>query len=178
MPVSLLSFAAAGPPAGDETARFVLRNDPPRQARLPLAERYRRALERRDVVFSSDHGRCLIDTVVDRQARDAYRCFGVAADQKRLLALVAWDDRRSPVDVRAAIRSAVTRAMNREFGRQAWIGEDNPTDGLDRDGQGSGAKRVRNRTQFDYLVDRYLPAQTGQVWTVTRGFVNHAPQPA
>lgn len=158
MPVSLMEFHAAGPMSADGEPRFVLRNRESRPSRLPLAERYRQAIEEREVAFNADHQRRLLDIVVDRQTLDGYRCFGVAVDDQKLLVLVAWTTGRDTVDLRAAIKSALARGMNREFGRQVWLGE------------GGGAKRVRNRTQFDYLVNTQLPSRGGLVWTAARGF--------
>ncbi|MEM6329672.1 MAG: hypothetical protein AAF790_05425 [Planctomycetota bacterium] len=158
MPVYLLSFEAYGHASDEaEAPRFVLRNDWPPRDRVPLAERYRQAIEDHRVEFDADHRRKLIDLVMDAQPRHAYRCFGVGAGPTRLHAVLAWDDRRDAVTLRSAIRSAVGRGMNREFGRQPWLGE------------GGATKRVRNRTQFGYLLDTYLPKQTSERWTAGAG---------
>lgn len=166
MSVYLLTFHAYGPrnPAGEP--RFVLRNDAPSapgpRNRLPLADRYRQTVEQREVAFDADHQRKLIDIVMDFQRRGEYRAFGVAADDANVHALVAWTAARDAVDMRAAIKAALERGLNREFGRGAWLGE------------GGGARRVRNRTQFDYLLDTYLPKHCGLVWTAGQGFVREA----
>ncbi|MEM8865980.1 MAG: hypothetical protein AAGF31_10600 [Planctomycetota bacterium] len=152
-----------------EQHRFVLRNQPPAKRQLPLAERYRLAIEERETFFNTDHQRKLIDIVMDFQAKESYRCFGVAADDTRVQAVVAWTTGVSSVDMRSAIWAALGRGMNREFGRQPWLCDV----AIRRDGD---AKRIRNRTQFDYVLDCYLPEQacqqqTGMVWTARQGFV-------
>lgn len=160
MPVYLFTSYAEGPRSADGQPRFVLRNEPtpPRRGRrLPLAESYRQAIDAQEVLFDGDHQRRLMDTVMDEQHRERFRCFGVAADETRLHMLVAWDDGRSAADVQASIRGALVRGLNREFGRRAWLAPE------------GNAKRVRNRTQFDYLLENYLP-HTGQLsWTATTG---------
>ncbi len=159
MPVSLLSFHTIGPRTADGEPRLVLRRQRRSTSRLPLAERYQQAIEHQDVQLDADHQRKLVDIVMDCQQRHDYRCFAVAADENQVLALVAWDDERAAVDIRAAIKASLSRGMNQEFGRQTWLGD------------GGGHKRVRNRTQFDYLSETYLPQRAALVWTCRRGFV-------
>ena len=164
MSVYLITFHAFGPRNESGEPRFVLRDAKERPAtprqRLPLAERYARAIADREVNFDADHQRLLVDTLIDTEARLGYRCLGAAADAWDVHAVVAWTTRQSAIDLRSAIKSSLGQRLDREFGRQAWFGP------------GGGAKRVRNRTQFDYLLQTFLPKRGGLVWTAYRGFAD------
>jgi hypothetical protein len=137
-------------------------------------------LGNRSLCFNDDHQRKLIDLVVDSQATLGFRCFGVSIDHSHLQTLVAWDDRRDPLRLATAIRESLNRGMQYEFGLSTWLaGQGELAEQGELAGQGELAaegeqKRVRNRTQFDYLVETYFPKQAGIVWTRCNGFYRMA----
>ncbi|MEM1305789.1 MAG: hypothetical protein AAGG46_12885, partial [Planctomycetota bacterium] len=205
MPVYLFTYQAYGhadghaygsrKPARDR-ARFG-RGEKVLPANVSLATWRRQQWQQQDVRFTGDHQRRLIDVVIDTQHRQAFRCFGVAAGGTSLHVLVAWDDDRQPSAMRGRIKSALTRGMNKEFGRRPWLADNRLSDGGLSDGglsdeassdeassdgglsqgpsgngppsSGGGCKRVRNRAHFNHLVDRYLVERRGLVWTYRAG---------
>lgn len=108
--------------------------------------------------FDSDHQRRLIDVAIDSQASLCVRFLGFAAGRNRVDVLVAWDDHRDASLLQTRLKDSLAFGLCSEFGRRGWFAE------------ADKCKRVRNRTQYEYLRDHYLPKQIGTTWSTSSGF--------
>lgn len=159
MPVYLFTYHAYGTWLPDRQRGYVKRKQGVLPADHDEAIRYRTAMKAPKVVLHVQHQQLMIETLVDSQAKQHFRCHGAATDTTHLHALVSWTDNRRAVPMRAAVKSSLSRAMNRVFGKRDWLSE------------GGSRKRVQEERHFEHLLGVYLPKHSGLVWIEGRDYL-------
>lgn len=158
MPCCLFTYHAYGSWLPDRQQGYVKRG----QGILPqdmLKHRlYAKAMTEEIVNFSSEHQRCVIESLIKSQTPQRFELHGIATAPTHLHALLAWRDERNVVAMRGLVKGSVSRALNSAFLRRTWLSE------------GGSRKQVRTREHFDYLLTVYLPKHSGWKWSVAKGF--------
>jgi len=88
----------------------------------------------------------MFDAVREKQTHMPITIHGLAADATHLHVLVSWTHDKTFEQIRASIKSSVTRIMNDRFGSRTWISRD------------PSRKRVKDHAHFDYPILEYFPA--------------------
>jgi len=112
--------------------------------------------------FSRDCQRRLVDAAYDAQRTRRFACAAALARADRLEVLVAWDDPRDAEALAAALRETLERAVRQEFGSAAvsggrWLAAE------------TANRRVRNRVQYEWLLERLSAPADGCAWTWPHG---------
>lgn len=149
MPVHLLTFSvdqvSLPAPASPQRAMF------PILVSLRIAENHQN--------FSpEDVQRRMIDLAFDCQQPERVACYAATAGEEQLCLLVAWEDGRTAERLAVAATRRINRGLDAVFG------------GAVRLEKLTGDRRVRNRTQFEYLRDSYFQTLPGLAWNATSGF--------
>jgi REP element-mobilizing transposase RayT len=121
---------------------------------LHIAAHYRFRQKSAAVLFGNAAQRLMIETAREAGPHIDATVHGVAVEPTHIHVLVSWQHARTWESMRASIRSALSRALNHEFGnrgREGWF-SDSPS-----------RKRVRDHEHFDYLLLEYLPDH-GRWW--------------
>lgn len=105
-----------------------------------------------------DYQRRLIDLAFDCQRPEQITCHAAVADDSSLSLLLTWADGRSAERVACAASRRINCGLDAVFG------------GAVRLEAVTSSRRVRNRTQFEYLRDSHLPGLPGLGWNARSGF--------
>jgi REP element-mobilizing transposase RayT len=84
--------------------------------------------------------------------------YAAATDLDHLHTLTAWDDDRSPAQIRANLKRSLTLRLSRDKGRRCFFTKR----GHDR--------RVRDASHFLHLREQYLPDHRGWCWDRRTGW--------
>jgi len=80
----------------------------------------------------------------------------VATDRTHVHVLVSWQGECHSKDQRANLRKAIVTNLQTMRGRETWLSE------------GSSRKRIKDKQQFNDLLDNYLPKHRGLKWSPER----------
>ncbi len=153
MPCFLLTYHAHGSWLPDRSRGYVRRMQGIQSPDVKMAKCYRRNLKQAVVTFDGRTQRLLTAGVHEACIFLSARCHGVATDGSHVHLLVSWRSDRSWESVSEAIKTALTRRLNKDILRQNWFSK------------GSSRKRVKDYSHFDYLVTKYLPNHRGLCWS-------------
>ncbi len=157
MPRYLFTYHAYRSWMPDRPRGFVRRGEGVLPPSGPLAIRYAERATAEPARFSSRIQKLLLDECRIACQRQLLRLHCIATDPSHLHVLLSWPTLRPWSNVRSAVKSSLTRRLNRDVARQTWF-----SDGVSR-------KRVADWKHFKYLVDEYLAAHRGWKWDERRG---------
>ena len=153
MPCFLFTYHAHGSWLPDRSRGYVRRKEGIQVADANMAACYRRNLKQAVVVFDKRIQAVQITGVLEACTCLAARCHGIGTDGSHIHLLVSWNSERSWESVSEAIKSSLTRRLNKQVYRQKWFSK------------GSSRKRVRDRSHYEYLLTKYLPSHRGLCWS-------------
>jgi REP element-mobilizing transposase RayT len=110
-----------------------------------MAENYRANQRESTVTLGDEHIDLLIEVAQGVEPHLDVTVHGGAADATHLHVVVSWTHSKTFEQIRANIRSTLTRAMNERFGKRTWFSRNPPR------------KRVRDHGHFDFLMLQYFP---------------------
>lgn len=158
MPCYLFTYHAFGSWMPDHPRGYVHRG----QGVLPpdehMAKCYRGNLKQAVVQFTPSIQRELIEGALEACQCQQLRCHVIATDSTHVHLLVSWRSNRSWQLARKQIRGNITRRLNASVKRQQWFSKS------------PSRKRVRDRSHFDHLMQRYLPKHSGWKWSESGGY--------
>ncbi|MCH8344794.1 MAG: hypothetical protein IH983_12515 [Planctomycetes bacterium] len=157
MPVYLFTFHAYGSWLPDRSQGYVKRGHGILAPNKTEARRYQQRMKHPVVGFARKHQQLMIETTLEASARIDCALHAVATDPTHIHVLMAWRDGRSWKQVRASVRSALSRRLNAALGRRAWF-----VDSASR-------QRVKDAKHMAHLRRAYLPSHRGLKWSPTRG---------
>lgn len=152
MPCYFFTYHAHGSWLPDHNRGYVHRGQGILATDVKMGVCYRRNLKQSKVVFDEGIQSQIISGIHEACTCLAARCHGIGTDGSHIHLLVSWKSDRSWESVSEAIKTSVTRQLNKQVRRQEWFSK-----GLSR-------KRVRERAHFEYLITRYLPNHRGLRW--------------
>jgi REP element-mobilizing transposase RayT len=157
MPCYLFTFHAYRSWMPDRPRGFVKRGQGVVAANVKLAKRYADRAVEQPTLFSNQVQQLLLYECQVVCGRQTLRLHFVATDPTHVHILVSWRTARPWSTVRSAIKSSLTRRLNRDASRRSWFSN------------GASRKRVADRKHFTRLVDEYLAAHRGWKWDERRG---------
>jgi REP element-mobilizing transposase RayT len=157
MPVYVFTYHAYRSWMPDHKRGFVRRKEGVLPADFALANVYRQQAVQEEIDFDAGLQKLLIDELQIACAKQSYELHFVATEPTHVHALVSWRTGRTWVQVRAGLRSLISRRLNREHGRRAWLSD------------GASRKKVKDQAHFDRLAAEYLPKHRGWKWHPGRG---------
>ena len=152
MPVYHFTFHAYGSWLPGHPRGYARRDEgalPPDQA---MADRYRGLMTSDATEFSDEVQSFVLETLIDSQSLQSFTLYAVASEPTHLHAVVAWQDDREPVAVRSQLKTSLTRALNKAFGRRKWFVKN------------AGQTLVRDEAHLSELVEVYLRKHSGLYW--------------
>jgi hypothetical protein len=142
----------------DKEDGFVLRGEGEQPTNLALSRVYRERMIEGEALFVDSIQRELISEVLVAAEKQRFSLHFAATEPTHLHVLVSWgDDTRPWNKVRNAIKSSLTRRLNRECGKRQWFSDS------------ASRHRVTSEDHFNYLVATYLPRHSGWKWSVFKG---------
>jgi REP element-mobilizing transposase RayT len=167
MPCYLFTFHAYRSWMPDRPQGYVRRGEgalPPddKQARW-----YERHASQAAVLFDQDIQRALIGAAPEAAAHQDFRLHCIATESTHVHVLVSWKDDRTWRRIRTGVKQSMTRTLNRTLGPRAGLPAATEGEEAERRkwfSSGASRKRVRDREDFDYLINEYLPSHRGAFW--------------
>ena len=158
MPCYLFTYHAYGSWLPDRKQGYVKRHQGILPQDMQKHGLYAKAMTEEIVNFSSEHQRCIIESLIKSQTPQRFELHYVATDPTHVHALLAWRDDRNVVAMPGLVKGSISRELNAAMKRRTWLSE------------GGSRKQVRNREHFDYLMTTYLPKHSGWKWSVAERF--------
>ncbi|MBI1369743.1 MAG: hypothetical protein GC162_13940 [Planctomycetes bacterium] len=117
-----------------------------------MAKAYRAQQREGAVLFEREHQLLIVRIARGADAFIDAIVHAVATEPTHAHVLISWKHDRDWKSMRTSVRSAITRALNEQFGKRSWF-SDSPS-----------RKRVHDIEHFDYLMLEYLPKHSGVQW--------------
>lgn len=117
-----------------------------------MGEAYRANQRGGTVYLISVMQRTIIATTREAMKHLDAELHAIACEPTHTHVLMSWKHDRVWKSMRGSLQSALSRALNKHFGKREWWAE-NPS-----------RKRVKDREHFDYLMGEYLPKHGGEQW--------------
>jgi len=157
MPCYLFTYHGYGTWLPDQPDGYVTREKGQLPQDTRQATRYRDLMTEGECRFDEAHQQTAIDELQMAGVKQDFRLHFVATEHTHLHVLLSWKDDRPWMRLRVAIKTSLTRRLNREYFDRKWLSE------------GASRKRVINQEHFDYLVCTYLAEHSGWKWCEERG---------
>jgi len=148
MPCYLFTFHGHGTWLPDHPKGYVKRGQGVQRPDTEMAERYRERMDEPKRIFNQSQARFLMSALRSLREYQDLRIHACAIESTHVHVLVSWKDRRKPDRIGAALKQALSRRLNLQFGKQTWWS------------RGSSRKRVSEQEHFDHLIKNYLPGHT------------------
>ncbi|MEO0964849.1 MAG: transposase [Planctomycetota bacterium] len=149
MPVYLITLHTYGRWLPDRGPGYVRRDRDGVQARdAGMANSYRTQMGGDAVLLTDEQRRVVIEVLRDTAKKTELRLYAVAVETTHVHILVGWRDASEWSAVRGSIKRSMTLGLNKRFGPKTWWA------------RGGSRRRVRNRSHFDELAERYLPGHS------------------
>ena len=153
MPCYLFTYHGHGTWMPDRTRGYVKRKAGIQPQNLEMAANYRRNQQQPTVEFDLTLQSILIDGIRAACEMIEVRCHCIATDRSHLHILASWKPNRKQLSVSRAIKSSLSRRLNKRFGHRQWFSK------------GSSHKQVRDMAHFNHLIEVYLPNHRGASFT-------------
>ena len=152
MPCFHFTFHAYGTWLPDKEKGYVHRNQGIKPRDDPMASSYRANQKQETVRFTPEQQDEIAATlrVAGKHLDATLHCYAI--DPTHFHLIMSWDHERSHASIRTSIKSAITRQLNKHFGRRTWLVK------------GSSRKQIKDHGHFCYLIREYLPAHRGLYW--------------
>jgi REP element-mobilizing transposase RayT len=157
MPCYHFTYHGYGTWMPDEDDGYVRRGAGQLPQDVLVAAEYRQRMKTEVSLFDEPHQRALIDEAHGAAGKQDFRVHYIATEPTHIHVLVSWKDDRPWMKLRTAIKSSLSRRLNRDFGKRPWLSE------------GASRRRVINQEHYDYLVCTYLPRHSGWKWSEEQG---------
>lgn len=116
------------------------------------AKRYRVRMHNPATTLSHAVQQHALQILIESQKFQCFELYAFAAESTHLHALVGWRDDRDPFKVRSQVKSSLTRALNKAFGKRQWFVAK------------AGHTVVKDEEHLCHLLDNYLPKHQGLFW--------------
>src|SRR5690606_18103011 len=117
-----------------------------------MANAYRTRMRESVVEFSTVLQQLIVNTCIEAAKHLQATLHCVATESTHVHINVSWEHARPHHSLNSSIRTAISRTLNREFGKRKSFAAS------------SSHKRIRGYEHFDYLLLVYLPGHSGIVW--------------
>ncbi|MFN3168191.1 MAG: hypothetical protein ACE37H_14105 [Phycisphaeraceae bacterium] len=151
MPVYHYTFHAYGSWLPDRPEGYTPHGQSFKPADPAIANEYRKRMRRPETHFGDGAKQHALQTLIDSQSLQHFELYAMAAEPSHLHVVVAWRDEREPTRVRSQVKTSLTRALNKHFGKRDWFVAK------------AGQTPVVDEAHLHELVHSYLPKH-GLYW--------------
>ena len=116
-----------------------------------VADAYRQRMNHPQTHLNSQAQQFAIQTLLDSQYPQRFELYALASEGSHLHVVIAWQDEREPIRVRTQIKTSMSLALNKRFGRRQWFVAK------------AGHIPVADEAHLHELVHQYLPKH-GLYW--------------
>jgi hypothetical protein len=172
MPVYLFTFHAYRSWMPDHPRGYTKRRRGYLAPDEDMAENYRRRANGDGILFDAALQRALIEEAGVACVHQNLRMHAGSTEPSHVHLLVSWRSAKTWTQVRASLKSSLSRLLSRTPGGGRINPDETDTGAcVLKLSRGGSRKQVRDRAHFNHLMTRHLPDHSGVKWFDDRGWV-------